>query len=204
MNVPATSTNKNSKVIYISIATAVLLVLVVVGYLLITRFNVKVPFLSNVINKATENEQVAQVEVPIYDEKTKKPNAKFFEMALEKDFGEIKEQTGGQITSPNLYQQDLREEFDKKLDRQIQNFSVTYTDNGFGPGVMTITQGDLVTFENASSGNLKIVGDGWGSGLELGNKEINKFSQQFDLLGTYKYSAEGNTEHTGEVIVIKP
>ncbi|MDA1337828.1 MAG: hypothetical protein O2871_00535 [bacterium] len=204
MNVPATPTNKNSKVIYLSIATTVLLVLVVVGYLLITRFNVKVPFLSNVVNKATENEQVAEVEVPIYDEKTKKPNAKFFEMALEKDFEEVKAQTGGQITSPNLYQQDLREEFDKQLDRQIQNFSVTYTDNGFGPGVMTITQGDLVTFENTSSGNLKIIGDGWGSGLELNNKEINKFSQQFDLLGTYKYSAEGNSEHAGEVIVVKP
>ncbi len=213
MNVPATSKNNNSKVIFISIVFVVIIVLVVVGYLLINRFNVKVPLVSNVVdtivnNVANKNSlvttEVAEVKVPVFDEKTKKPNAKFFELAMEKDYAEVKAQTGGQISSPNLYQQDLRDELDKQLNRQIQNFTVIYTDNGFEPGIMTITQGDLVTFENTSSGTLKIVGDGWGSGLELDNKEINKFSQQFDLLGTYKYSTEANPEHMGEIIVIKP
>ena len=208
MNVPAKSSfTENKKPIIISVVLVLIVVVTVVGYLLTTRFNLKVPFVSNVINQANNTNtdtKVAEVKVPVYDEKTKKPNAKFFEMALKEDHETVEKQTGGQITSPNLYQQDLREELDKQLDRQIQNFAVTYTDNGFGPGSITITQGDLVTFENASSGNLKIVGEGWGSGLELDNKEINKFSQQFDLLGTYKYSAEGNPKHTGEVIVVKP
>ena len=203
MNLSTIPSIKNSRSVIIAFSVVVLLVIVVIAYLLVTRFNVPVPFVSNIVKDSLDKTEIAEV-VPLYDEKTKKPNAKFFELAMQKDFEEVKAQTDGQITSPNLYQQDLREELDKKLNRQIQNFSVTYTDSGFGPGSITITQGDLVTFENTSSGNLKIIGEGWGSGLELDNKEINRFSQQFDLLGTYKYSSETNPEHKGEVIVVKP
>jgi len=201
MNVPAISSpNKNKKSIIIIVSLVVLVVIVAVSYLLITRFNVKVPFIKTTVKT---DEQVAEI-IPLFDEKTKKPNAKFFELAMEKDYKEVQKQTDNQITSPNLYQQELREEFDKQLDRQIQNFSVTYTNNGFEPFSMTIVQGDLVTFENTSDGILKIEGEGWGSGLELDNKEINKFSQQFDLLGTYEYHSTQNPDYKGEIVVIKP
>ncbi len=216
MNLPSSDFVKDKKPFIVGISLFLFIVVFAIIYLLVTRFNVEIPVVTGIVNSVNNivgiknNNRISSSDknktveiVPLYDKKTKKPNAEFFELAMEKDFKEVQKQTGGQVTSPNLYQQDLREEFDKQIDRQIQNFIVIYTDNGFGPGTITITQGDLVTFENASSTKLKIVGESWGSGLELDNKEVNRFSQQFDLLGTYKYSASTNPDHKGTVIVIK-
>lgn len=171
----------------ITIFSAFLLIAGAVVYFGIIRVGNIIPSTSDT-NKAEVNPNV--------------PTKEFLESATKKTYDELKQESPNIVNSPNIYDPETKAKFEEIAKSQNpENYFVVFDGKKFDPESITIFQGDLVTWRNKGFADLKVKGAGdWGSLLPIETDQA--FSQQFDYLGTYKYSAESNNQITGEVIVV--
>lgn len=203
MPTPVSSTKAfftTKRIIVISLVMVLILFSAIAHSLISQGVKVKVPTISK--TKIQKEPEVSVV--PLNNENTQQPNPELVSLIKEKSFEEIRSLTGGKVDAPNLYQPGLKEELDKTTGNRLPvNYTVKYEKDGFSPSTIAIVQGDMVTFENKSDFGLTIIGEGWESGFEINNKEENKFTQQFDLLGKYFYHSELFPNQKGEIVVVK-
>ena len=130
------------------------------------------------------------------------PTKEFLESATKKTYDELKQESPNIVNAPNIYDPEVKAQFEEIAKSQNpENYFVVFDGKNFDPESITIFQGDLVTWRNKAVSDLKVKGAGdWGSLIPIETDQA--FSQQFDYLGTYKYTAEANDQITGEVIVV--
>jgi len=153
--------------------------------------------------RANEPEAVDTMEnVEVDDDGVLRPSKQLLESSTGKSYEELKMEAPEVVTSPNIYDEESKKQFEEIAGSQNpENYFVVYNGSSFEPASITIFQGDLVTFSNSSLSSFKVKGElDWGSMLAIEPEKA--FSQQFDYLGTYKYSVEGNDKISGEIIVL--
>lgn len=130
------------------------------------------------------------------------PTKEFLESATKKTYDELKQESPNIVNAPNIYDPETKTKFEEIAKSQNpENYFVVFDGKSFNPESITIFQGDLVTWRNKAVSDLKVKGAGdWGSLIPIETDQA--FSQQFDYLGTYKYTAEANEKIAGEVIVV--
>jgi plastocyanin len=79
--------------------------------------------------------------------------------------------------------------------------TISIKDNSFSPSRVYLKKGGIVTWVNQDDLDHQIVGDSgmWGSRKVL--SENSRFSQQFDVPGTYPYHCALHPKIKGEVVV---
>jgi len=79
---------------------------------------------------------------------------------------------------------------------------IKITKNGFSPDLVTLKKGGIITFVNQDEVDHQPTGDqdGWGTKIVLAPGK--KYSQQFDVPGSYSYSCKLVPKLKGEVVVV--
>jgi len=116
-----------------------------------------------------------------------------------KNFEALKTDYPNVVNSPNISDRDLKVKFIESV-KPNQTLNLVSIEPGrLNPTMVKINQGDLVNFVNNSNNSLKVVGDSWGSYIDLAPSE--SFIQEFDLIGDYEYSIEGINGLSGTITV---
>ena len=102
--------------------------------------------------------------------------------------------------APNLSETETQ----KKILAQVgntepQNHDVSYSDYGLSLSSLEVKQGDMVTWTNASSSPMNVVGEGWQS--SIAREPGERFTYTFYFLGENKYKI--NESFEGVVVVVK-
>ncbi len=97
-----------------------------------------------------------------------------------------------------------------------QSNTVTYTDSGYSPATITVKKGQIVTWKNNSSKQMRTAsaihpihsvypttGGCLGSTFDActGISSGGTWSFKFDIVGTWKYHNHMNSSHTGTIVV---
>lgn len=159
-------------------------------------------FYFGIYKRAAENEVSKNSESSGNSESPKALSEDFLKTTTQKTYEELRQESPDLVTSPNIYEAEAKARFEEIAKSQNpENYFVVFDGKIFDPKEITIFQGDIVTWRNKAVTDLTIKGEsGWGNLLPI---ETDKaFSQQFDYLGTYKYSYGDNDKILGEVKVL--
>ena len=82
---------------------------------------------------------------------------------------------------------------------------VQAVDYGFSPGQMTVKLGTTVSFVNGGNDGHDVTGTGPGGEWRSGPlAPSERYSRQFNLVGTYNYVCTIHPEMRGSIIVVQP
>lgn len=89
-----------------------------------------------------------------------------------------------------------------------KTITITYSDQGFGPAVVTINKGDTVKFINQSSGRMWVASNPHPTHTDYPEFDEKSFAQNggsyeftFGKVGTWDYHNHGNPGDKGTIIV---
>lgn len=130
------------------------------------------------------------------------PSEEFLKTTTQKTYEELKQEAPEIVTSPNIYDAETKSKFEEIAKSQNpENYFIVFDGRKFDPDSVTIFQGDIITWRNRAVSDMTIKGQGgWGNPLPVETDQA--FSQQFDYLGTYKYTSGDNENIAGEIIVL--
>ncbi|MFH1602272.1 MAG: cupredoxin domain-containing protein [Candidatus Shapirobacteria bacterium] len=96
------------------------------------------------------------------------------------------------------------EDYKAELESNLQEqgvVQINITSEGFSPQNVEIKKGGVITWINNDALAHQIISsDQWGSFRDL-TPNGGKYSQQFDVPGTYSYSSSANPNFAGQIIV---
>jgi len=82
---------------------------------------------------------------------------------------------------------------------------VQVVDYGFSPGQLTVKLGTTVTFANGGNDGHDVTGTGPGGEWRSGPlAPSERYSRQFNLVGTYSYVCTIHPEMRGSIVVVQP
>ncbi len=102
--------------------------------------------------------------------------------------------------APNLSETETQNKILEQVgNTEPQNYDVSYSDYGLSLPSLEVKQGDMVTWTNASSSPMKVMGEGWQSASDREPGE--RFTYTFYFLGENKYKINDTVE--GVIVVVK-
>ncbi len=119
-----------------------------------------------------------------------------------KTYEELKEQDSALVTNPNVSNSEIKKKLKEEnvIVSDPQNHNVIFDGEQFMPEVITIRQGDSVTFRNQSKQDLTVIGENeWGNKLPV--PPTKAYTQGFDFKGEYRYSASTQPFPNGVIVV---
>ncbi len=103
-------------------------------------------------------------------------------------------------SAPNLSDTDTQKKIlDQVGNKEPQNYELSYSDYGLSLPSVEVKQGDMVTWTNASTSPMNVVGEGWQSAVP--REPGARFTYTFYFLGENKYKINDSVE--GVVVVVK-